>query len=83
MSSSLAYHMIASRTAKNYGIVLKRLRLENSISQEKLAFKCNLHPTYISLLERSERQPSLSVFCDISTALNLRPSEFMKLLESE
>lgn len=64
-----------------YSKTLKLLREEKSISQEKLAFKVSLHPTYISLLERGKRQPSLSVIFRIAKELGYLPSDFIKLVE--
>lgn len=44
---------------KNFGIFLSSLRTDKKISQEKLAELCQLDRTYISLLERGCRQPTL------------------------
>ncbi|SMD31800.1 Helix-turn-helix [Reichenbachiella faecimaris] len=64
-----------------YSKTLKKLRIEKSISQEKLAFKAGLHPTYISLLETGKRQPSLSVIFRIAKELGYLPNEFVKKIE--
>ncbi|MEP3387213.1 MAG: helix-turn-helix transcriptional regulator [Reichenbachiella sp.] len=64
-----------------YSKTLKKLRMEQSISQEKLAFKAGLHPTYISLLETGKRQPSLSVIFRIAKELGHLPNEFVKKIE--
>lgn len=64
-----------------YSKTLKSLREKKSISQEKLAFKAGLHPTYISLLERQKRQPSLVVIFKIALELGYQPSEFIKEVE--
>ncbi|MDB6021363.1 MAG: hypothetical protein JWQ04_1220 [Pedosphaera sp.] len=42
-------------------LVFKRHRKEMKFSQELLAEKANVHPTYIGLLERSLRHPSVNV----------------------
>ncbi len=63
--------------------VLKQLRTEKKISQEKLAEHCNLDRTYISLLERGLRQPTLSTIFKISQALEISPSELIKIVENE
>lgn len=57
-----------------FGEVLKELRKQQKISQEKLAELCELDRTYISLLERGLRQPSLTTIFKISGALQLQPS---------
>ena len=43
-----------------FGKVLREMRDENQISQEKLAEYCDLDRTYISLLERGLRQPTIT-----------------------
>jgi len=64
-----------------YSKTLKILREKKCISQEKLAFKAKLHPTYISLLERGKRQPSLSVIFRVANELGYSSSEFIKVVE--
>jgi transcriptional regulator with XRE-family HTH domain len=64
-----------------FGKVLKELRTDRRLSQEKLAEYCNLDRTYISLLERGLRQPSLTSIFKISHSLNISPSDFIKKVE--
>jgi len=47
---------------KKFGERLKELRKERGISQEQLAFKADLHRTYISSIERGEQNISLTMF---------------------
>ena len=51
-----------------FATVLKDLRTEKKISQENLAFLSGLDRTYISLLERGKRQPTLTSLFSISKA---------------
>jgi len=64
-----------------FGLVTRSLRKGKNISQETLADLCNLDRTYISLLERGLRQPSLSTIFYITQALSTTPSELLKLVE--
>jgi transcriptional regulator with XRE-family HTH domain len=48
---------------------LRRARESRGISQEKLAALCDLHRTYISLLERSLRSPTIDVLERIAAGL--------------
>ncbi|MCE1188263.1 MAG: helix-turn-helix domain-containing protein [Ignavibacteria bacterium] len=64
-----------------FGDVLKELRTARKISQEKLAEYCELDRTYISLLERGLRQPTLITLFKISKALDITPSELIKKVE--
>lgn len=66
-----------------FGQVLKNLRKKQKLSQEELAFRSNLDRTYISMLERSINQPTLNSLFAIATALDLKASEFIKIVEEE
>lgn len=67
--------------AKVYGLTLKRLRTAKGISQEQLALKAGLDRTFISMLERGVRQPSLSTVFVIARQLGVPPSDFVKEIE--
>lgn len=66
-----------------FSTVLKRLRKQLGISQEVLAHDCGLDRTYISLLERGARSPSLITLTRIAKSLQLQPSELLQLIERE
>lgn len=51
------------------GSNLRKLRLEANLSQEKLAFECELDRTYIGSVERGERNISIINLRKISIAL--------------
>ncbi|MCY9663710.1 helix-turn-helix domain-containing protein [Paenibacillus alginolyticus] len=61
--------------------ILKTLRINNMLSQEELAFRSDLDRTYISMLERSIHQPTISTIFALSRALNIKASEMIKLVE--
>lgn len=61
--------------------VLRRLRADANLTQEQLAFESHLDRTYISLLERGLRQPTLSSMLQLSSALNVSPSTLMTYVE--
>lgn len=64
-----------------FGIVIKKYRLERSISQENLAFGAGLDRTFISLLERGKRKPTINTLFAISRALEVRPYKIIKDIE--
>lgn len=64
-----------------FGTVLRELRENKKLSQEKLAEFCNLDRTYISLLERGLRQPTLTTLFKLSDALNIKPSELVEMVD--
>ncbi|WPK13790.1 helix-turn-helix transcriptional regulator [Lysinibacillus louembei] len=65
------------------GTVLKRLRLAMKLSQEELAARSSLDRTYISMLERNIKQPTITTIFLLASALNMKPSEFVQQLEEE
>ncbi|HSH72112.1 MAG TPA: helix-turn-helix transcriptional regulator [Methylophilaceae bacterium] len=65
-----------------YGKTLKDIRTQKGISQQELAFMTELDRTYISMLERNLRQPSLETVFKISVALGFKASEFIALIET-
>lgn len=65
-----------------FGIVIKKYRLERSISQEKLAFESELDRTYISLLERGRRKPTINTLFAISRVLNINPYQIVRDIEN-
>lgn len=62
-------------------IVIKQQRKQNGMSQEELAHLCNIDRTYISLLERQKRNPTIDVLFRISYSFQIKPSAFVKMLE--
>jgi len=56
---------------KKFGSKLRKLRKQKGFSQEKLAFKCGLHRTYISDIERGSRNVSLKNIEKIAKALGV------------
>ena len=65
-----------------FGKVLREIRTENNISQEKLAELCDLDRTYISLLERGLRQPTITTIFKLARALDISPSSIIGLVEN-
>ena len=59
---------------------LKRLRTSAGISQEELADRAGLHRTYISSIERAQRNVSLENIFLIAEALGATPAELLKLI---
>ena len=66
-----------------FGQNLRRLRTEAGLSPEELAFRCKLHRTYISSVERAERNVSLENIFAIARALKSSPCELLKPIASK
>ncbi len=54
---------------------LRQARTKMKISQEELGFRCELHRTEISLLERAGREPRLKTIAKLAGALETTAGE--------
>jgi transcriptional regulator with XRE-family HTH domain len=57
---------------------IKRLRKEQGYSQEALADVCGMHRTYISGIERGERNPTVTVVAKIAKGLKVQASVLLE-----
>ncbi len=75
-----------SRTNKKlvsaFARALRTIRDEKELTQEQAAYGAKLHPTYIAFLEGKKRQPSIDTIFKISKGLDIKPSDFIKRVES-
>jgi transcriptional regulator with XRE-family HTH domain len=69
--------------AKAFGRVLRAAREKRGLSQEDLALDCEIDRTYVSLLERGLRQPTITVLFKLATALGVRPSVLVTQVERD
>jgi transcriptional regulator with XRE-family HTH domain len=65
-----------------FGDVLRQRRLKAGYSQEQLALDCGLDRTFISLLERGLRQPTLTTLFALADSLGIKPSRLIAAVES-
>jgi transcriptional regulator with XRE-family HTH domain len=54
-----------------FGLRVKELRKEKKLSQEELSFKADLHRTYIGMIERAEKNITLTNIEKIAKALDV------------
>ncbi|EKI3521046.1 helix-turn-helix transcriptional regulator [Escherichia coli] len=66
------------KNLKLLGESIKKARTLLGISQEELAFRSMLHRTYISSVERGERNISFLNLIKIAKALEISPSELIE-----
>ena len=69
--------MDEQRLKQVFGQELRKARKTVSISQEKLALQVGLDRTYISMLERGLRQPSLTTIFRLCEALEIDSVELV------
>lgn len=74
--------MSASKLSTRFGIVIRRRRLALKLSQERFAERAGLHPTYISMVERGVRNPTLDVASSIAKALRVDVDELIRQAEN-
>ena len=61
--------------------VLKREREARSLSQEALAHRAGIHRTYVGLIERGLRKPTIEVGYALARALGTTLSELVREAE--
>ena len=61
-----------------FGASVRKRRKGLGLSQEELAFKANLHRTYIGMIERAEKNITLINIEKIANALNCSISELFE-----
>ena len=64
MSTFHAYQQIGEN--------VRNLRKKSGMTQEKLAEKANLHPVYISQVERADRAVTIAALLKIAKALGVK-----------
>ena len=69
--------------SKIVGAVIKRYREEKNLSQEVVSGLAGIGRTHLSAIERGERKPTLETFFRISEAMNISPSDLIKMIELE
>ncbi|MFS0774844.1 helix-turn-helix transcriptional regulator [Neobacillus sp. 3P2-tot-E-2] len=67
----------------DFGKALKRLRKDRKLSQEELADLSGLDRSYISILERNLKLPSLYTILALASGLGIKASEFMMEMENQ
>lgn len=69
--------MINEFLLQEFGNKIKKLRLDKNISQEKLSFLTGFHRTYIGMIERGERNISLTNMAVFAKVFEMNLSELM------
>jgi transcriptional regulator with XRE-family HTH domain len=61
----------------SFGTTIRQLRKRKGLSQEELAFLCDLDRTYVGGVERGERNISLVNIHKIAGALSVKPGSLL------
>lgn len=62
---------------EKFGEKVQKIRKAQGISQEKLAFMLSMHRTYIGMVERGERNPTIRTLYKITKALKVKSNELL------
>ena len=71
-----------SGSERAFGQALREIRRERKLSQEKLALEAGFDRTYISLIERGVRSPTVRAIVKLAGVLEIRPSEIIQRMEA-
>jgi len=70
--------MVNSFLLEEFGHRIRQLRNLEKLSQEELSFKTGFHRTYIGMIERGERNISLTNMAVFAKAFNLKLDELLE-----
>ena len=77
MGKQQAHNRKKTPERKAFGMKVLMHRHGMELTQEELAERANLHPTYVGSVERGERNIALENIIAIAKALNCSPKELM------
>ncbi len=69
--------------SKAFGTVISRLRTRRGMTQERFSAFAGIARSHLTMLENGKKGVRLDTFCRIADALELSPSELMRLVEQE
>ncbi|MBT6229446.1 MAG: helix-turn-helix transcriptional regulator [Candidatus Scalindua sp.] len=69
------------RILVTFGNILREYRQLAGYTQEGLALRCNLDRTFISMLERGVKQPSMVTLFTLAETLMVTPSKILQSTE--
>jgi transcriptional regulator with XRE-family HTH domain len=73
--------MAEETLARRFGELVRRLRQERDYSQEEFSFRARLHQTYVSSVERGERNVTIQTADRIAKALGTTLADLFAQLE--
>lgn len=68
---------------RRFGAALRSRRIELALSQEELAFRAEIDRTFVSMLERGLRMPSLGTILSLAKALDTTGAHLVRQVERE
>ena len=68
---------------KAFGVVISTLRVQKGLTQEKLSGLAGIARSHLVALENGEKIARIDTMWRIADALDIAPSELIRLVESE
>lgn len=68
-------------SAEKIGTIIRELREKKGLTQEQLSGLATLDRTHYSKIERGLRSPTIDTLFKISSALDMKPHELIKIIE--
>ena len=75
--------MAKSRLTAAFADIIRKYRLERNLTQEALAEAARIHHTYVGLLERRKRIPTIEVAQRLAMALGTKLSSLIDEAERQ
>jgi transcriptional regulator with XRE-family HTH domain len=63
------------------GAQLRKAREAAGLTQEDVSFRAGVHRTYVSLLERDKKSPTIDVLFRLCDAIDIRASDLIRRVE--
>jgi transcriptional regulator with XRE-family HTH domain len=64
--------------AEKFGAIVRALREKRGFTQEQLAERADVSPTYIGFVERGDNVPTLIIILQIASALGVPPADLLR-----
>lgn len=74
---SLLSIRVSNGSLEKFGTKLQKVRKSKGVTQEELAAMLSMHRTYIGLVERGERNPTIRTLYKIAKALKVDSKELL------
>ena len=68
---------------KAFGLVIGRMRIRKGLTQDRLSGLAGIARSHLAALEKGEKTIRLDTLWDLAYALELKPSELLRLVEKE
>ena len=69
--------MARMRKKPDAGLAIRHFRQGAGLSQDGLADRLDVRPSYVSMLESGKRYPSIEMLIHIARALEVRPGDIL------